>query len=198
VSPSARDAAGAAPAPPRRRACGQRCAGGALAAVLLAPLALSGCGGLRSLLGPPPDVQPGSQAGWLAYRVEALRLEAPAAWSASGSPRRVTLEADGARLEAWVVEGRFDDARACLAAAEEALQRGEERLTHVRRHTSSLAGRAALMQEADAGGWHGWAYAVCDGPVQYRLAFNGRSPIPVELLEAWRVVVKSVRLGGVS
>jgi len=110
----------------------------------------------------------------------------------------VTLEADGLKLEAWVVDGRFEDGKACLEAAEESLARGAERLSQVRRHASALAGRKAVTQEADAGGWHGWAYGVCDGPVQYRLFFTGRSPIPVEALEAWRGVVASARLGGGS
>jgi len=47
-----------------------------LALALAAALALSGCGGLRSLLGPPPESRPGEKAGWLAYRVEGLRFEA--------------------------------------------------------------------------------------------------------------------------
>jgi len=169
-----------------------------LALAVAAAAAVAGCGGLRSLVAPPPASSPGEKVGWLAYRVEALRLEAPGAWTASGDARAVTLEADGLKLEAWRVEGRFDDGPACLAVGEEALQRGAERLTRVRRHTSALAGRTAVMQEADAGGWHGWAYAVCDGPVQYRLFFTGRSPIPAEVLEAWRGVVASARLGGVS
>jgi hypothetical protein len=172
--------------------------GGAGLALALGLAALPGCGGLGTLLGPPPESGPGSRAGWLAYRVDGLRFEAPAGWSASGDARRVTLEADGLKLEAWAVEGRFADARACLAAAEEALARGAERLTRVRRHTSALAGRNAVAQEADAGGWPGWAYGVCDGPLQYRLFFTGRSPIPAEVLEAWRAVVASARLGGVS
>jgi hypothetical protein len=171
-----------------------------LAAPLAAALALAaaGCAGLGGPLGAPPPSSPGQRAGWLAYRVAGLSLEAPAGWRASGDGRRLALEADGLRLEAWVVEERFADARACLVAAEEALQRGAERLSRVRRHTSALAGRNAVMQEADAGGWHGWAYGVCDGAVQYRLFFTGRSPIPAEILEAWRGVVASARLGGVS
>jgi hypothetical protein len=169
-------------------------------APLLAGLALAGCGGLRGglLPGPALEPEPAGQAGWVAWRVEGLRLEAPAAWAASGDARKLTLAADGLRLEAWVVDGRFADGKACLAAAEEALQRGEERLTRVRRHASTLAGRPAVAQEADAGGWHGWAYAACDGAVQYRLFFTGRSPIPAEALEAWREVVRRARLGGAT
>jgi hypothetical protein len=137
--------------------------------------------------------------GWLVYTVGALQLEAPASWAASGDPRRIALDAGGAaKLEVWQVEARYPDAKACLAAAEEALARGEGALARVRRHATTLAGRPAVMQEADAGGWHGWAYAVCDGGVQHRVFFTGRSPIPAGLLEAWREVLRSARLGGVA
>jgi len=162
----------------------------------LTALGLAGCGGLKALVSPPPPSTPSERAGWLVYQLDGLRLEAPAGWSASGDAGRVSLETDGARLEAWAVEARFADQAACLAAAEESLQRGAERLTRVRRHTTSLAGHAALLQEADTGGWHGWAYAACRGARQYRVVFTGRSPIPTALLETWRDVVKGVRLGG--
>ena len=164
---------------------------------LLALAALAGCGGLRTMLAPPPEARPGEKAGWLAYRVGNLHFEAPAGWAASGDPSQVALEADGLKLEVRVVDGRFSP-KSCLAEADAALQRGADQLTRVQRHTSSLAGRGAVVQEADAGGWHGWAYGLCDGPVQYRLFFTGRSPIPAEVLEAWRGVVASARLGGVS
>ena len=145
-----------------------------------------------------PDGQPGAREGWTAYLVGGeLRVEAPSAWSASGDPGRIRLDAAGeARLEAWRVEGRFDDGKGCLAAAEATLERGEGQFAHVRRHPTTLAGRPAVVQEADVGGWHGWAYAVCAGGSQYRLVFTGRSPIGAPLLEAWREVVKGVRLGG--
>jgi hypothetical protein len=155
----------------------------------------SGCAGLRSLL-LPPEGSPTSRAGWLGWGVGALRFEAPSGWTASGDERRLGLDAGGAaRLEAWVVEERFADAKACLAAAEESLARGEAQLSRVRRHATRLAGKPALMQEADAGGWHGWAYAVCHGGEQHRLFFTGRSPIGADLLEAWRDVVASAKLG---
>jgi hypothetical protein len=182
----------------RRRVPGRGSRGGR-AALALALLALSACAGLRALVSPPPPSTPSDRAGWLVYAVGGLRFEAPAGWVASGDDRKVSLDVDGAaRLDAWTVDARFDDGPACLAAAEEALQRGAERLARVRRHPTSLAGKAAVMQEADAGAWHGWAYAVCDGAVQYRLFFTGRSPISPELLEAWRAVVKSARLGGAA
>jgi hypothetical protein len=163
-----------------------------------AALWLGGCAGVRRLFSPPPEGVPSARPGWLVYPVGALRLEAPAGWSVSGEARRLVLDAGDARLEVWVVDGRFGDGKGCLAAAEEALERGEGQLARVRRHTTTLGGRPAVMQEADAGGWHGWAYAVCDGGVQHRLFFTGRSPIPAPLLDAWHEVVKGVRLGGAS
>ena len=33
-----------------------------------------------------------------------------------------------------------------------------------------------IAQEADQGGWHGWAWATCDGGEQYRVFLAGRSP----------------------
>lgn len=178
-------------------------------AAALGLLLLSGCAGLGGAGGPPgsfadadagaPVVAPAGREGWLRYTVGALSFEAPATWSAAGGLRRVTLGAAGeARLDAWVVDATFDDAQACLAGAEESLQRGAAQLTRVRRHASTLGGRPALMQEADAGAWHGWAYAACHGAVQHRLFFTGRSPIPAALLEDFRTVVKSARLGGAT
>ncbi len=177
----------------------------ALAAALLLA---SGCAGLGGSGAPPgafpdadagaPVVAPSPKAGWLTYTVGVLRFDAPAAWSASGGGRRVTLEAGEARLDAWVVDARFDDAKGCLAAAGESLERGAAQLSRVRRHASTLGGRPALVQEADAGGWHGWAWAVCHGAVQHRLFFTGRSPIAATRLEEYRAVVASVRLGGAT
>ena len=170
--------------------------GGLAALALAAALSGSGCAGLRALVSPPQG-SPTDRQGWLGWEVGSLRFEAPAGWTASGDGRRLTLEVAGqARLEALAVEARHADGKACLAAAEEALARGEAQLSRVRRHPTSLAGHPAVMQEADAGGWHGWAYAVCAGGEQHRLSFLGRSPIPAELLEAWREVVKSAKLGG--
>jgi hypothetical protein len=172
---------------------------GGAAALALLLLGGAGCAGLRDLLAPPPEGAPGSRPGWLAWSVGALRFEAPAGWTPSGDARRLGLDAGGeARLEAWVLEERYVDAAACLAAAGEALARGEAQLSRVRRHATTLAGRPAVVQEADSGGWHGWAYAVCQGGTQHRLFFTGRSPIPAAVLESWRAVVKGVRLGGGS
>ncbi len=169
----------------------RRAVRGALAA---AALAAAGCAGLR----PPPQGKPSGRAGWLVYQVEALRFEAPAGWRPGGTPEKLTLTApdDGARVQAWRVEGTFASEADCLARAEEALKGSEQGLERVRRHQTTLAGRRAVVQEADAGGWHGWAEAVCDGPVQYRIFFTGRSPLGPEVLEAYRTLTASARIGG--
>ncbi len=66
----------------------------------------------------------------------------------------------------------------------------------MRRHLTSLAGRRAVAQEADRGGWHGWAWAVCDGGRQYRLFFTGVSPVSGEALAALTALQASARIGG--
>jgi len=160
-----------------------------------AALVLAGCAGLRA---PPPSTA-SARAGWRVYAVGALQVEAPEGWNPSGDATRLTLAAGGeGRLEVWRVEARFADSKACLAAAERSLAHGDGALARVRRHATTLAGQPAIMQEADVGGWHGWAYALCDGGVQHRLFFTGRTPIAAALLETWREVLRSVRRGGVA
>jgi hypothetical protein len=131
------------------------------------------------------------------YEVAALRFEAPGDWRAEGNSRRVKLTSPGAE---GVIEARAvatpGPASACLALAEEALARGEGALTAVRRHPSSFAGRPAVAQEADGSGWHGWAWATCDGGEQYRVSVAGRAPVPREIVDVQRRVVSTARLGG--
>jgi len=83
----------------------------------------------------------------------------------------------------------------CLADAEAVLGRGAAGLTNARRHATSFAGRRGVTQEGDQGGWHGWAYAVCEGTTQYRIWFSGLSPMGPEALEAHRMLVASAQLG---
>ncbi len=179
---------------PRARGAATALAGLALGAAIAA----AGCGTLRSMVSKPPEGKPSGRAGWLVYEVGGLRFEAPEAWRASGGGGRIRLDApDGeARLDAWVVEERFADQRACLAAAGEALRKGEADLERPRTHETTLAGRPAVGQEGDASGWHGWRYGLCDGATQYRVLFAGRSPLPASVLEAYRALVASVRVGG--
>jgi hypothetical protein len=131
------------------------------------------------------------------YEVAALRFDAPAAWSAEGGPRAVKLTAPGgeAQLEvkATASPAPADD---CLARAAEALEKGAASLSGVRRHATTFAGRKALFQEADQGGWHGWAWATCDRGEQYRIFLAGRSPVSRQTIDVQRQVVATARLGG--
>jgi len=54
----------------------------------------------------------------------------------------------------------------------------------------------AVAQEADGSGWHGWAWATCDGGEQYRVSVAGRAPVPREIVDVQRRVVSTARLGG--
>jgi hypothetical protein len=143
-----------------------------------------------------PISRPAGDEGMLMFTVGRLSFEAPADWPARGDPRRVLLlspENDG-RIDAQVTDRLFKDDAECLAQAEDQLARGSGRLTNVRRHATSFAGRKALVQEADQDGWHGWAWAMCDGGEQYRVFFTGRSPLSEELLRASRLLPSSAVL----
>ena len=133
------------------------------------------------------------------YSVAELEFQAPADWRADGSPREVKLAspAGDAVLEvrATAVPG---PAGACLSRAEDSLARGAGTLDAVRRHASSFAGKKAVSQEADQGGWHGWAWAVCDRGEQYRVWFSGRAPVSRETIDVQRRLVATARMGGGS
>ena len=58
------------------------------------------------------------------------------------------------------------------------------------------AGVPADTLEADEGGWHVWAYAACDGGMQYRIFFTAATPAAPDHLEAQRTLVASARIGG--
>lgn len=159
----------------------------AVAALLLAALvAGSGCGRIE---GVPTG------RGWNAFRVGSMTLELPGDWAARGDAAR--LEAESPDGRAKVVAERpaqsFASPQACLAQAEEALDRGAGQLDRARRHPTRLGGRAAITQEADVRGWHGWAWAACDGRQQYRLSFFGVSPLSPEAVMAQRGLEASVR-----
>ncbi len=169
-----------------------------LALPLLALAALVGCATVRDAFAPAPVGAPSGRAGWLVYPLRDLRFEAPAGWSASGGERRVSLEApDGkARLEVSYAERDFPDERACLAAAEEKLGQQQGALERGRRHPTRVAGRSAHALEGDQGGWHVWAWVVCDGGAQYRVFFTAASPASAEAIDVSRAVVATARLGG--
>lgn len=172
--------------------CAGPCAAGRVAVAALAFGALvagSGCGRLE---GVPTG------RGWNAFRVGTMTLELPEEWAARGDALR--LEAESPDGRAKVVAERpaqpFASPQACLAQAEEALDRGAGQLDRARRHPTRLGGRAAITQEADVRGWHGWAWAACDGRQQYRLSFFGVSPLAQEALTAQRGLEASVRFDG--
>ena len=146
-----------------------------------------------------PQARPSATEGFTVYTVGRLSFEAPASWRATGSARQVLLvsPADDARIDVQQVEGAPQASdEACLARAQEALTRGAARLENVRRHATTLAGRRAVVQEADQQGWHGWAWAVCDRGEQYRLFFTGRSPVPADGVRAVRRLSSSAVLAG--
>lgn len=170
-----------------------RAAGVALAIALAA----SGC---RTMFQPPPQGSPTGRAGWLAYAVGDLRVEAPAAWRASGDPERLDLEApDGSgRLQVRRVEQRYADETQCLAAVEQELDRSAEGLSRARTHPTTVGGRRAWVLEADQGGGHGWAWGICDGGTMYRAFLSGGAPLSKDVLDAYRTFLSSARFGGVA
>ncbi len=160
-------------------------------------LLLASCAGPSGLRGSPGSL-PASRADWRLYSVGGLSFEAPAAWDASGDARRMALlpPEGAARLEAWESGKRGADDASCLADGEAAMKARDAGLERVQRHPSSLGGRKAITQEADQGSNHGWAWVTCIGPAQHWITFTGRSPVSQPLLEEWRSVVQSARLGG--
>ncbi|HEU4383607.1 MAG TPA: hypothetical protein VFR85_08895 [Anaeromyxobacteraceae bacterium] len=145
-----------------------------------------------------PVTRPSGDEGMVVYLVGRLAFTAPAAWPAAGDPTRVRLDAPrgDARLEASAVQRSFENEKECLADAEAVLARAEAGFANVRRHPTTFAGRRAVTQEADQGPWHGWAWAFCDGPRQYRVWFAGLSPVSREAVDAQRILAASARLEG--
>jgi hypothetical protein len=157
--------------------------------VLLAGLA--SCARVGPMSRPSPD---GTSR---IYSVAARTFEVPSTWRAEGDARSVKLTAPGGDA---VVEARASAvpgaSAGCLAKAGQALERGAGGLTSVRRHASTFAGRKAVAQEADRDGWHGWAWATCDGGEQYRVFLAGRTPVSGETVEVQRRLLASARIGG--
>jgi hypothetical protein len=166
---------------------------------LVLALTLSGCAALRGVVSPPPPGSPSAKPGWLVYQVEELRLEAPEAWRASGDAKHLRLDAPdgGARLEVSTPGDALADEKACLASAEQAMDRASS-LERVRRHPTTFAGARGFAVEGDTGGWHVWAWAACDGGRQYQVFFTARTPAPPTVLEVQRALATGARLGGES
>ena len=166
-------------------------------ATIAALLALAACQTTLEQAG-RPVTRPSGDEGMVVYLVGRLSFAAPAGWSAAGDSTRVRLDGPrgDARLEASAVQRTFGDEKECLADAEAVLSRAEAGFSNVRRHLTTFAGRRAVTQEADQGPWHGWAWAFCDGPRQYRVWFTGLSPVAREAVEAQRILAASARLEG--
>ena len=166
---------------------------------VLALLLLASCTLVHERAGDGPvRGEASAQKGMLEYAVGRLTFLAPDSWEATGGSRRVQLAhpTNHGRLDVQQVDRAFRDEKECLAAAEESLAKGAANLTNVRRHGSSFAGKRAVAQEADQAGWHGWAWAVCDGATQYRLFFAGRAPVPADVMDAWRGFTRSAAFTG--
>jgi hypothetical protein len=160
----------------------------------LAAVAALGAGGCARV-GPVSRPSPDGTA--RVYAVAGLTFEAPADWRADGEPRKVKITAPAGdavlEVKATAVAG---PTAACLAGAEEALAKRAGEFSGVRRHPSTFAGRKAVAQEADQGGWHGWAWATCDAGEQYRVFLAGRSPVSKATVDVQRRLVATARLGG--
>jgi len=165
---------------------------------LAAALLLSGCGTLvhQRVGGPELSPRPGAAPGAALYQVGRLSFEAPLAWGARGDARRVTAvhpEEQG-RIDVQQVERAFADEAECLARAGETLERGAAGAASVRQHPTTFAGRKGIALEGDQGPWHGWAWAVCDGGIQYRVSFFALSPPRDDVMAAWTGLTRSARL----
>ncbi len=170
-----------------------------ITATICAAALLPACRTVREAFQPPPQGRPTGREGWLVYGVGDLRIEAPSTWRPHGTAERLELESqDGSgRLEVRRVDDRWDGEAACLAAVEARLAASEERLDRPRRHPTTVAGRRAVVLEADQGGrGHGWAWGICDGGTQYRIFLSGSTPLSRDVLEEYRTLLASARIGG--
>ncbi len=160
-------------------------------AAALGVVLLAGC----SLVGPPPVAGTPATGGGTRYAVGRLLLELPPGWTARGDDRRLSARDPRGlgRLEVQRAEPAYRDEEECLARAEDALQRGAASAANVRQHPTTFAGRKGVALEGDQGPWHGWAWGVCDGPVQYRVSFFGATPLDGEVLAAFRELTRSAR-----
>ncbi len=170
------------------------------AGVVLLAASLSGCMVVQRVSEPTPPSRPAADEGMLIYTVGDFSFEVPKDWEAHGAAGHVEAHPpDGtAKIDVREMEHALQNEKECLAAAQSALARGSGGLTNVRRHSTTVAGRRAVIQEADAGAWHGWAYAVCEGGRQYRIFLTGATPVKPETLDAFRLLVSSAQLGGTS
>ena len=163
-------------------------------ALLAAALLGAGCAQVVRVKATGPVGQAGEGAG-PRYLVDRLSFEIPETWTPSGDARRLTaVQPEGlGRLDVQRAERAFASEAECLAQAEAALEKGTAQATNVRRHPTTFAGRKGVATEGDQGGWHGWAWGICDGPVQYRVSFWGATPLREDVLAAWTGLSASAR-----
>lgn len=170
---------------------------GARIALLIAAawLSLAGCGPTVLVRATSPVGTPGP-GGATTYAVGRLVFEVSAGWQASGDARRVSaVHPEGrGRLDVQAADRTYRDEAECLAEADRALDRGAAQFSGTRRHPTTFAGRPGVAAEGDQGAWHGWAWAVCDGPTQYRASFFGATPLAEDVLAAWNSFTRSARL----
>ena len=124
--------------------------------------------------------RPGA-TGWLVYAARATSASRPRRRGARrATTRRVALEApdgDGAARGLDAGARRSPDERACLAGAEEKLGAAGGRPRAGAPPPDPLRGPLrARPSRRDQGGWHVWAWAACDGGVQYRVFFTAATP----------------------
>ena len=161
------------------------------------PIVLWACAGVQGGIPPAPPGALSGKEGWLTYSVGLMRFDAPAGWTSSGVPHHLLLERpDGqARLEVSTKEAAFPNGAACLADAEELMKRGDT-MKRVRRHPTRFAGLRALALEGEERGWEVWAWAACDGGVQYQVFLTARTPAPSEVVDLFRALTSGARVGG--
>lgn len=166
-------------------------------------LALASCASVQRALEPQAPSELGAP-GFRLYRMEGLVFEAPEGWDARYSPNGwLDIRApDGvtALQAAWADSGKSNEQQ-CLVAAEDELATRSVQLglANVQRNLSRFAGRTAVVQEADgapgtASAWHGWAFATCAGPREYKVFFATRTPAPKQALDALQRLRETARL----
>ena len=162
-------------------------------AAALCGLAL-GCADVVRVRATGTPASPGAP-GATRYQVDRLTFELPAAWPPRGDPLRLSAEhPEGlGRVDVQRAERAFAGEAECLADAGAVLEKGAAQAANVRRHPTTFAGRKGVALEGDQGPWHGWAWGVCDGPVQYRISFWGAAPPREDVMAAWTTLTGTAR-----
>jgi hypothetical protein len=155
---------------------------------------LAGCAEVVRVRASGPAAGPGAP-GATRYQVDRLTFELPSAWAPRGDPLRLAAEHPQGmgRVGVQRADRAFPGEAQCLADAEAVLEKGAAQAANVRRHPTTFAGRKGVALEGDQGPWHGWAWGLCDGPVQYRISFWGAAPLREDVMAAWTTLTGSAR-----